>query len=373
MKSFIAFLLLAFSINAHCADNLVVVTLDGLRWQEVFAGYDKALLDNKDITEHPETLLEKFGGGTGEERREKLMPFLWGAVQRQGLLIGNRNKKSTMDVTNTWWFSYPGYNEILTGRADPKIDSNKPLPNRNTTFLEWLNGQPEFAGKVAAFGSWDVFPAIINRERSGVYINAGFESAGWNNLSDRARFLNELQAQTPSPWVNVRLDAFTYGFAKEYLQQHKPRVLYIALGETDDFAHDKEYHQYLHAAHRSDRFLADLWRTLQSMDNYHDNTNLIITVDHGRGYHADSWPHHASEQAIKQHFDDLNQFSDGGIAGANEIWFAALGPNIRKIGEASGGKALYQNQVAATALALLEKKPDDFDNNIGPAMEIILE
>ncbi|WP_308366970.1 MULTISPECIES: alkaline phosphatase family protein [unclassified Microbulbifer] len=366
-------LVLLFSAGAHCADNLVVVTLDGLRWQEVFAGYDEALLDNKDITEHPETLLEKFGGGTAEERREKLMPLLWGTVQQQGALLGNRNKKSTMDITNTWWFSYPGYNEILTGRADPKINSNKPIPNRNTTFLEWLNGQPEFAGKVAAFGSWDVFPAIINRERSGVYINAGFESANWTNLSERARFLNELQAQTPSPWANVRLDAFTYGFAKEYLRKHKPRVLYIALGETDDFAHDKEYHQYLRAAHRSDRFLADLWQTLQSMDSYRDNTNLIITVDHGCGRDADSWPHHASEEAVKQYFNDLNQFREDGIAGADEIWFAALGPDIRKIGEVSGGKALYQNQVAATALTLLEKRPGDFDNNIGPAMEVILK
>ena len=29
-----------------------------------------------------------------------------------------------MRITNGLWFSYPGYNEMLTGAADPRIDSN---------------------------------------------------------------------------------------------------------------------------------------------------------------------------------------------------------------------------------------------------------
>ena len=361
------------SIGASAADNLVLVTIDGLRWREVFAGYAPALLDNKALTEHPEKLLEKFGGSTAQEKRAKLMPFLWSTVARQGQLIGNRDKGARVDLTNQWWFSYPGYNEILTGKADPKISSNKAIPNPNRTFLEWLNTKAEYRGKVAAFGSWDVFPAIINRERSGLYINAGFEAADWAGLSERAHFLNELQLQTPSPWANVRLDAFTYGFAREYLLKHKPRVLYLALGETDDFAHDGEYGQYLKAAHRSDRFIADLWQTLQSIPSYRGNTNLVITVDHGRGDDADSWPHHASERAVRDYFNNLQQFADGGIAGAGEIWLAALGPDIKKAGEVAGGETRYQNQVAATALKLLREHPADFAPDIGPPMEELLK
>jgi hypothetical protein len=62
------------------------------------------------------------------------------------------------------WFSYPGYNEILTGKADDQnIFSNDKIPNPNETILE------QFAKtydplKVAAFGSWDVFDYIVNQE-----------------------------------------------------------------------------------------------------------------------------------------------------------------------------------------------------------------
>ncbi|UHQ55247.1 alkaline phosphatase family protein [Microbulbifer sp. YPW16] len=352
--------ILALAARVQAADNLVLVTIDGLRWQEVFSGYDPALMDNEQFTEHRELLLEQFGANTPESRRQKLMPFLWGTIARQGLLAGNRAKESRVEVANPWWFSYPGYNEILTGRADPEISSNRAVPNKNHTFLEWLHSRPAYRDRVAAFGSWEVFPAILNRDRSGIHVNAGFQDASWAGMSARARFLNELQASTPSPWTNVRLDAFTYGFAREFLQQRKPRVLYLALGETDDFAHDGDYYQYLNAAHRSDSFLADLWRTLQSIPAYKDNTNLVITVDHGRGRTPGAWPHHASRRAVLSYFDNLGEFRETGVEGASETWIAALGPDIRAAGELAGGVTLYLDQVAATSLLLLGENPEAF-------------
>jgi len=68
-------------------------------------------------------------------------------------------------------FSYPGYNEILSGFPDPRIDSNDRKPNPNVTVLEWLNGRPGFSGKVAAFASWELLPWIVNTERSHIPAN----------------------------------------------------------------------------------------------------------------------------------------------------------------------------------------------------------
>ena len=96
-------------------------------------------------------------------------------LAREGQIYGNAPRGSVARVTNGRNFSYPGYNELLSGRADPRIDSNDKKPNPNVTVLEWLNGREPYRGKVAAFGSWDTFPWIINRERSGVLVNAGFE------------------------------------------------------------------------------------------------------------------------------------------------------------------------------------------------------
>ncbi|WP_226648246.1 alkaline phosphatase family protein [Microbulbifer variabilis] len=374
MKAFLITLLaMAISTASYAADNLVLVTIDGLRWQEVFNGYDPELIDHKKYTENKQQLIKRFGGKSVEEKRKQLLPFLWSTVEQKGTLVGNRHKNSLANITNGWWFSYPGYNEILTGRADPKINSNDPVPNLNITFLEWLNSKPHFKNHVAVFGSWGAFSAIINRERSGVFINAGLETADWPHLSQRARFLNELQEQLPVFWPDVRPDAFTWGLAKEYLIQKKPRVLYIALGETDDFAHDEQYHQYLDSAHRSDAILADLWKTLQSIEGYRDNTNLIITVDHGRGNAAEAWPHHASGPALTQYFGNADHPHKDGIPGSDEIWLATLGPDFKRFGELSGGPTLYQNQVAATALQLLELNPEDFHREAGPVMASLLK
>ncbi|WP_323844705.1 alkaline phosphatase family protein [Microbulbifer magnicolonia] len=358
--------------RVSAADNLVLVSIDGLRWQEVFAGYDAALLESGALSAGAESLAEKYGGASAEEKRRRLMPFLWDTVGTRGVLVGNRNRGSKMAVTNSWWFSYPGYNELLSGKADPQIDSNDAVPNPNTTFLEWLNGKRNYRGRIAAFGSWDAFPAIINRERSGVYVNAGFEPADWKNLSQRAQTLNQLLAQIPGAWDTVRYDALTYGLAREYLLQHRPKVLYIALGETDDFAHEKKYGQYLRAAHRADQFIADLWQTLQSIDDYRGNTNLIITVDHGRGRDAATWPHHASPQELQRKYSGQHPLAESGIAGSDEIWLAAIGPDIVAAGEVSGGETLYLNQVAATALLLLGEKPGDFSKDMGAAMAALL-
>ncbi|MCO1335145.1 alkaline phosphatase family protein [Microbulbifer sp. OS29] len=374
MKSLITTVLaLLLSTQAYSADNLILVTIDGLRWQEVFSGYDTALLNHEEFTDNKEILIDNFHGNTPEEKRQKLMPFIWQTVANKGTLIGNREKGSEARVTNNWWFSYPGYNEILTGSADPKINSNNPVPNANTTFLEWLINKPEFKGSVAAFGSWGAFASIINRERSGVYVNAGLEPASWPKLTQRAKFLNDLQGQLPVFWEDVRPDAFTYGFAKEYLISKKPRVMYIALGETDDFAHDQEYHQYLHSAHRSDMILASLWQTLQSLEHYRDNTNLIITVDHGRGNTVESWPHHASGPALAQYFGKEDHPHPQGVPGSDEIWIAALGPDIKASGEVSGGDTILQDQVAATALKLLNYKPKAFSKESGPAIDSIVK
>jgi hypothetical protein len=370
MKLIFFFGLCCFVLTSKAADNLILVSIDGLRWQEVFQGYQDDVLDLETFKEQKAGLVKQFSGTSAQSKRQKLMPFLWNVLAKEGVLIGNRDLGSQMQVTNGYWFSYPGYNELLTGKADPNIDSNKAIENPNTTILEWLNKQSEYQGKVAAFGSWDVFPAIINRTRSGVPINAGFESADWAGLSDKAKWLNAMQTHIPSPWHNVRLDAFTFGFTKEYILAHQPKVMYVALGETDDFAHQGNYPEYLRGANRADKFIAQLWTLLQSMEQYQDNTNLIITVDHGRGNSAQSWQHHASPKAVKGYLNGLKQYQDG-IPGADQIWLAAMGPDVKESVGSQQTSNFTLDQVAATALQFLGFDYQQFATDIGQPLPII--
>ncbi len=342
MNRIAVFALLALITFQGCAqmsrtENVFLITLDGLRWQELFGGADSTLIGDKDYVKNPEQLKTLFWSDDLEERKQKLMPFFWSVIAKEGQLYGNRWKESKVNVTNQMWFSYPGYNEILAGFADDeRIDSNDKIPNPNQTILEYVNTQKSFQGKVAAFGSWDVFPYIINEERSGVPVNAGFEKSTDQPLSEKEIFLNKLQDEIPSPWGGVRLDAFTHHFAMEYVKKHQPRLLYIAYGETDDFAHDGEYDHYLKSTHQTDQFIKEIWQYIQSTEVYKDKTTLIITTDHGRGTNP--------KETWKSHGTDIDK--------ADEIWIAALGPDTRPQGDAIKGQ-FYQNQIAATILKAL--------------------
>ena len=63
-------------------------------------------------------------------------------------------------VTNGRYFSYPGYNEILTGFGDPAIDSHDKVNNPKVTVLEWLDDKPALQGRPATQGQ---FSATVAR------------------------------------------------------------------------------------------------------------------------------------------------------------------------------------------------------------------
>lgn len=317
--------------------KIVLITMDGLRWQELFAGADSLLITNKTYV-HDTTMLKKaFWRDSAQERRKVLMPFFWTEVAKMGQLHGNRNVGSKMNLTNKMWFSYPGYNEILTGIADDaRIDSNDKFNNPNITVLEHYNNTEAGKGKVAAFGSWDVFPFIVNEERSGIPVNAGFEPAT-NNLNEREVFLNQLQKQIPSPWGSVRLDAFTHHFALEHMKKEHPNLVYIAYGETDDFAHDGDYQAYLKAAHNTDALIKEIWDFTQQDAYYKNQTIFIISTDHGRGTEPlETWKGHGSK-----------------VKDADQVWLVAFGKGISSKGEVKVQEQLFTNQIAPTVLQFL--------------------
>ena len=197
-------------------------------------------------------------------------------------------------MTNGLWFSYPGYNEMFSGVADPRVDSNDKVPNPNVTVLEWLNTRPGFEGRVAAFGSWDVLPFIVNAGRSHIPVGSGFTPVP-SAKTERERAINELATDLPAYWDYGPFDAPMVYAALESLRTTKPRVLYIMLGEGDEWAHAGKYELYLDAALRSDRFIERVWNTLQAIPRYANQTTLLVTTDHGRGATTADWTDHGTK------------------------------------------------------------------------------
>lgn len=317
--------------------NVVLVTTDGLRWQEVFRGAEESLLNKKDGgVANVEALRQEFWRDGAEARREALMPFMWKTIAREGQLYGNADKGSKARVTNGKNFSYPGYNELLTGAPDPRIDSNDKFDNPNVSVLEWLNRKPEYQGKVAAVGSWDLFPYILNVKRSGLSVNAGWEALAGDSLNESQKLLNRMMLKSHRLWENCRNDVFTFPVALETLKLKTPRVLYVSFGDTDEYSHGGRYDQYLKSAHDFDADLKHLWDELQSRPEYRGTTTLIVTTDHGRGDPPRGWRDHGAK-----------------TEGSEAIWIGVLGPDTPALGERKDTAAVTQSQVAATVSAFL--------------------
>lgn len=335
-------LLLLFNLNyafSQTAENIIIITTDGFRWQEIFTGMDSAIANNPAYNQGDSAeIFKKYWSADLPGRRKKLMPFLWSTVQANGQLYGNRNAGNKVNNANPYWFSYPGYNEIFTGFPDTAINSNSYPPNPNTNLLEFLNRQPKFKNKVAAFGAWDAFDRILNEERGKFPVYSAFDLLGGVNPTTAEKTINALAKDSYKPFGEEEvLDVFTHYGAMNYLQTKKPKVLYISYGETDEWAHSGRYKDYLNAANMVDKWIQDIWTYVQNDPYYKNKTAIFITTDHGRG------------DIIKKEWTSHNNK----IQDSYQIWFAAMGPGIKPKGEVKTTQQLYQKQFAQTMASLL--------------------
>ncbi len=357
MKFKLLFLLLAVPtlLKAQPAaktDYVFIITTDGFRWQEVFSGADPALVSNTTCNADTSFTKSMYWEDDMEARRKKLLPFFWNVIVKKGQLYGNRLLGNKVNVKNIYKISYPGYNELLTGYADLNFIPNTPVYNRNSNLLEKLNQLPAYAGRVAAFTSWSIFPYILNEKRSKFPVNSGYEMLDEPEDSV-ANPINQVQAATIEK-THTRHDWLTYLSAKEYIFSHHPKVLFLGLGETDEAAHSNRYDLYLQHAAMVDKMIADLWYSVQTNPVYKDKTTFLITTDHGRGNSVSSWHNHG-------------MFTRN----SGQTWLAVLGPGTCvPSGQIASPQQIYNNQLAAT-VALLLGESFSSTHPVGKPMQLI--
>jgi hypothetical protein len=300
---------------------VVLFTIDGLRWEDLFRGADPTLVDDPAARARYVDV---------PDRTAALAPFLLSFAQT-GVLIGDRDRGSCARVANEYWFSYPGYAEMLAGRPNPEARSNRAIPNGDVTVLERLAQRTEFQGQVRVYAEWDVVPAILNVERSEIPV-----------------FVTPDKSSPHDPQV-IRA-------AREILRD-PPRILWIALGDTDNRAHEGDYEAYLHAASDADAFLRDVWQAIESNPRTAGRTTLIVTADHGRGESARGrWRGHGSGHWRGMRVPGLRR------EGSDAIFIAMRGPRIASLNAYTMDNCATLGQVAATLLESLglgqERRPD---------------
>lgn len=314
---------------------IVLATIDGLRWQDLFRGADPALVaDQRYRARYVDVA----------DRAQALTPFLLSFAQG-GALIGDRDHGSCARVANAYWFSYPGYAEMLSGRPNLNARSNQAIPNQDVTVLERLTRRPEFAGEVRVYAEWDVVPSILNVERSHIPV-----------------FIPRDEGAPHDPQV---IGAAHAVFAS------LPRVTWIALGDTDNRAHEGDYEAYLRAATDADNFLRELWQDIEADPRTAGRTTLIITTDHGRGGNGGGlWRGHGSGRWRGMTVPGLRR------EGSDAIFLAVRGPGVVSTNAYTMENCATVGQVAATMLSGLgllaeEGQPDMaaplalFDSDVG--------
>src|SRR5688572_23105986 len=72
-------------------DRLLVITTDGLRWQELFTGMDSSIANKKEFNQDDSAVVfKKYWNNDPEHRRKLLMPFFWNTFVTKGQVYGNR-------------------------------------------------------------------------------------------------------------------------------------------------------------------------------------------------------------------------------------------------------------------------------------------
>lgn len=290
-------------------ENVVVITLDGVRWQEVFNGADSTLIHNRlyiggDYNE----VWDNYWTENKDERRKMLMPFFWNELVNKGKLYGNRKYGNKVEVNNSSLKSFPGYAEIWNGYVDGTITGNKPPINNNETVIEFLSKQSGFGGnKIAITAAASTFTDLFHASENDFTISAGHQ------------------------------DLTVYNTTLRVMERDKPRFVYMAINKTDHWAHQFEYDSHLNLIHEADGFIKGVWDFIEQDDFYKGKTTLFITTDHGRGI-AHEWHTHG----------------DGVIDRAEEIWFAVVGPDTKPKGVQKNEEVIKANQFAKTMAAFLE-------------------
>jgi hypothetical protein len=297
--------------------RVVLVTIDGVMWQDVFAGLGDA--PAQDPLAAPYT------------------PNLHRLTQEHGVLFGGPSCKNEVRAKGPYFVSLPGYFEIFTGAASDKCATNECGQVQGPTFIDDLRKTAKSAKDVAVFASWGHYARAATVDTSKTFVAA---ASDFNALvateTDPALkgILGEGAQAGPYPgWGDYRADAFTARAALRYLELRRPKLLVLGLGDTDEYGHRWDRHGYLRALRKADDTLGELSATLARMGSDGQNTIVLVTTDHGR---ASNFHEHGPEYPESA-----------------RVFFAAFGEGLAARGATCASETMYLTEIAGTVKTLL--------------------
>ncbi len=282
-------------------ENVILVTIDGVRWQEIFDGLEDARAD-------------AAGLPRGEARTaEGLTPNLHKLFFEGGTVLGDPRLGEPLVASGPRYYSLPSYVEIMTGAVSGCTGNDcEPVVPWNIA-AEIGHRGPD--SRSAVFSSWSTIArAVPGDERV---------------VREMGRRADDEQPAYPGRG-DYRPDRATAAAALAHLVHQRPRMLWIALGDTDEWAHRNDYRGYVDALRFADSVVGEVCAHLAEMGAYGERTTVFVTADHGRD--AD--------------------FADHGGPDSAAVWLLARGGGIAAQGPRSLAKRRYLRDVAPTIAAL---------------------
>jgi hypothetical protein len=279
--------------------NVVLLTLDGVRWQDFFRRGDDAAF-----------------------------PSFWAKYAAEATIFGDPQTGERFEVTTPALLSLPAYQEMMTGHQVPCGSTQCGRVGDETLIDELV--REGLGGQVAVVASWGSI-AWATSSKEYAFVDAGFR-----------------EGDARPPWGFARFDRSTWARALEALSA-RPRFLWISLNDADEWAHRGSQDSYLRTLHRYDRWFDELVTRIRSLDDYGENTTLIVTTDHGRGAGGDWTSHGAGYPMAKQAFAFALGPGTGRARAQCDAGHRALRPTI---------EALLGLREAAPLPGVLPKDPE---------------
>lgn len=291
---------------------VVLVAIDGVRWQEVFLGTDRALSSSPPI---PAAAIFKNLHALGHER---------------GAFVGAPGH-GTISASGPNYVSLPGYTELLGGRPSRCTDNGC----ARTTLPSLLDEARAAGAKVAAFASWEKLDLATTAAPGGFVSSCG-------RRGDPAI----------DPWPghgDYRPDRITADAALAHYELERPDVFFLGLGDPDEYAHRGDYPGYLAALRHADETVGRLLALLDRMGERGRRTHVVVTADHGR---SSDFANH------------------GSMPEAARVWMAAAGPRFIARGNVASPHPRRLADIAPTLRLVLGLPPDTSERSGAPLEEL---
>lgn len=286
--------------RASATSKVIVVTIDGTRWQDVI--------------------------GAGES-----LPTLTRWSTTDGAVVG-ADAERPMQASGPNFVSLPGYTEIFAGRRS-LCTTNNCARTVQRTIVDDLPEGTSFA-VVSSWGRIALAARATERE--------GFVSCGRTERTPGAptsieALAKKLEDGGPGPGEgDYRPDAGTAELALEVLRTARPTFAFIGFGDTDEHAHHGDHAAYLGALRAADATLASIEKVLRETGD-DAVTTVLVTADHGR---ASDFRDHG-----------------GGYPESQRVWLVAHGAGIEARGAVASPTRRRLADVSPTVRALLRMQP----------------